>query len=625
MDFSFGESQGFMDRRDANAKTRREVVKAFEQFKKENPYATEQELTDAIRAIAGPSFYMRAAGGSADAIKAVADRNLQAKIDRDSRAFAAETQMRDAEEKRLEEQLYQGFLDSGDLTKSRDLILRDLRDRNTAPGASEFDRSFIPQLEKYVNDLDLGYLGDKFTGRYIQENKQSISDAISQGTTYEDFVLGSPHKGIVGSDQFTNYYGRQFADQREDMEFEANQRLNKILGSVELEGPGTLNQVYKRLGRFSDFFDPQIIEQRINQVKDDKKRTQAQSIKGTALELANEELSSRQTYTEGATADLIKDINDYNSQVAITAFLNSHVGVTPGALISLVTDIEEIGNDITKEEVGQILEKNRGNFVTKSDFKLAYTNDVLASYGLQNDGRADFATNFVNKAFGDPSAAEGQGRKGRFATVRGDFEENVKEITQPTRDYIKLTPGAYAPSLRDFQNHGNIIQQELIKIARQIKNVERHIETAEQSGNFYATTDEDYQALRERAVREGMTEIQALQELEGALEEAQNRVNVDIMNEQRRADGELTSYNYAQSGPNLDYLINAVKQRGYYDTIKRGQTLKYKDKLDIARIAGLNPDMGKRPLNPRIPVGPTNPYLTFSNELDAILDIIANN
>ncbi len=37
--------------------------------------------------------------------------------------FAAETQMRDAEEKRLEEQLYQGFLDSGDLTKSRDLIL----------------------------------------------------------------------------------------------------------------------------------------------------------------------------------------------------------------------------------------------------------------------------------------------------------------------------------------------------------------------------------------------------------------------------------------------------------------------------------------------------------------------
>ena len=164
-----------------------------------------------------------------------------------------------------------------------------------------------------------------------------------------------------------------------------------------------------------------------------------------------------------------------------------------------------------------------------------------------------------------------------------------------------------------------------MKIARQIKNVERHMETAEQSGNFYATTDEDFNALRERAIREGMAEIQALQELEGTLEEAQNRVNVDIMNEQRRADGELTSYNYRQPGPNLDYLINAVKGRGLYDRIKRGQRLNRNDRMDIARIAGLNPDRDRTALNPRIPVGPTNPMLNFNDELDAILDIIANN
>ena len=380
-------------------------------------------------------------------------------------------------------------------------------------------------------------------------------------------------------------------------------------------------------GRFSDFFEPQIIEQRINQVKDEKKRAEAQGYKTKALALAEDEIKSRQEYVEGATADLLKDITSYDAQVTLTGFLRSHVAIAPGALLQIVGEIQEKnkGGGISQEEVASIIEKNRGSFVTKSDFKLAYQNDILASYGLQNDGRADFATNFVNKAFGDPSAAAGQGRTGKFADVRSDFDKNVTDLKKPTRDYIKLSPGAYAPSLRDFQNHGNLIQQELFKIARQIKNVERHMETAEQSGNFYATTDEDFGALRERAIREGTAEIQELQKLESDLEKALDRVNTDIRNEQSRADGELTSYNYRQPGPNLDYLINAVKARGYYDTIKRGQTLTNSDKMDIARIAGLDPRGSNRPLNQRIPVGPGNPMLSFDTELDAILDIIANN
>ena len=67
--------KGYRDRTDEMETKRLDVAKAFEDFKKNNPYATATELQSAINQIAGPNPYLRAAGGTRQTIDEIARRN----------------------------------------------------------------------------------------------------------------------------------------------------------------------------------------------------------------------------------------------------------------------------------------------------------------------------------------------------------------------------------------------------------------------------------------------------------------------------------------------------------------------------------------------------------------------
>jgi hypothetical protein len=74
-----GFGQGFNEQRETNQRKRVEVAKAFEEFKRNNPYATVQDYQQYIDGIAGGSNYLRGGMPSGEVLESLAKRNLEQK------------------------------------------------------------------------------------------------------------------------------------------------------------------------------------------------------------------------------------------------------------------------------------------------------------------------------------------------------------------------------------------------------------------------------------------------------------------------------------------------------------------------------------------------------------------
>ena len=98
--------EGYRDRSDELETKRLDVAKAYEDFKKNNPYATATELQSAINQIAGGNPYLRAAGGNRQAVDEVARRNREASLEAERKRMGQDMDFMDRRKKEIREQLY---------------------------------------------------------------------------------------------------------------------------------------------------------------------------------------------------------------------------------------------------------------------------------------------------------------------------------------------------------------------------------------------------------------------------------------------------------------------------------------------------------------------------------------
>jgi ATP-dependent exoDNAse (exonuclease V) beta subunit len=107
-----GFSQGFTQRTDENRRSRHEFAKAFEEFKRNNPYASLEEFQSFIDQSTGGNNYLSAGAPSKKVLQQLADENAKRKLADVTRQQVADLSSRVRTQGELEALVDKSFLNS---------------------------------------------------------------------------------------------------------------------------------------------------------------------------------------------------------------------------------------------------------------------------------------------------------------------------------------------------------------------------------------------------------------------------------------------------------------------------------------------------------------------------------
>tara|TARA_B100000378_G_scaffold86056_1_gene67944 strand:- start:16241 stop:18178 length:1938 start_codon:yes stop_codon:yes gene_type:complete len=229
MDFSQWYS-GWSEREKYNTRQRRDFAKAFETFKKDNPYATFKDYQDYIDQMAGGSNYIRGGAPSQDVLRNMASenaRNLAAKRAKE----AHDAKLREFDRLKLYQEMAQPFLMGG---KPDEIDKR--------------KEEFYGSIGE-VSPLVKGALDNYFSNNnYMTQQGQLLLGKVDQAANYLTRVGGK----VENKEQFAQLMGVQphFVDPLIDM---ANSEYEKRRNDHWLDKTGVLeDRVVKLAARGGD-------------------------------------------------------------------------------------------------------------------------------------------------------------------------------------------------------------------------------------------------------------------------------------------------------------------------------------------------------------------------------------
>ena len=229
MDFSQWYS-GWEEREKYNTRQRRDFAKAFETFKKDNPYATFKDYQDYIDQMAGGSNYIRGGAPSQDVLRNMASenaRNLAAKRAKE----AHDAKLREFDRLKLYQGMAQPFLMGG------------------KPGEIDKRKEEFYGSIGEVSPLVKGALDNYFSeSNYMGQQGQMLLGKVDQAANYLTRVGGK----VENKEQFAQLMGVQphFVDPLINM---ANSEYEKRRNDHWLDKTGVLeDRVVKLAARGGD-------------------------------------------------------------------------------------------------------------------------------------------------------------------------------------------------------------------------------------------------------------------------------------------------------------------------------------------------------------------------------------
>tara|TARA_B100000085_G_scaffold154870_1_gene140682 strand:- start:2186 stop:4123 length:1938 start_codon:yes stop_codon:yes gene_type:complete len=229
MDFSQWYS-GWEEREKYNTRQRRDFAKAFETFKKDNPYATFKDYQDYIDQMAGGSNYIRGGAPSQDVLRNMASenaRNLAAKRAKE----AHDAKLREFDRLKLYQEMAQPFLMGG------------------KPGEIDKRKEEFYGSIGEVSPLVKGALDNYFSeSNYMGQQGQMLLGKVDQAANYLTRVGGK----VENKEQFAQLMGVQphFVDPLINM---ANSEYEKRRNDHWLDKTGVLeDRVVKLAARGGD-------------------------------------------------------------------------------------------------------------------------------------------------------------------------------------------------------------------------------------------------------------------------------------------------------------------------------------------------------------------------------------
>lgn len=575
--------QGYQDRNDELDNQRMKTAKAFEEFKKANPYATTQELRDAVDQFAGSSPYLRSGAATEETIKDIARRNSEANYARERREYQANVAAKKQNKQDMQDNLFGYYTETGDIKTAMNRLQSDLNALNPDTG---FQSDQLDDDKRYLQGLDLNAISKQFDQRYFNDNKDLITSQISAGTSFDEFASNSANPHMVNSGTFKNLYSNLFEDEKETRRVAAFDKLNTLLADpnyLNQVGAGNVDSIRKAIGeRFSMFLKDEEIEQRLTAQQDnifDGKRSAAMTA-GTDRAIPMVKANTDELVSYLSQFD---EIDDKTAQIALQQFSMTHNSNNRAAISALVSEIDAEGDGISSQKMNEILSKySQNGFVPTNTYKQNIVNEYMQNQGLQ---KKTYITDYVGDAFGD--GANSQGRVGKQIS---ENQDQIKKVLGDTADVTNFKGNQYQTRLgsSNYNSHIRDLQGHIQDIATQRQTIIDIVARSENPANFYGTINEDYGQQVTLARAQGQKHIASLDQQVEQLQQKLAQVQVEARSVALRDKGLATINDFDPGSANLLQLQDYFEKKGYADIIRGGGQLTQQQVEDTMREAGVN-------------------------------------
>lgn len=649
-------AEGARERTEEIGDKRREILDEFEQWKKDNPYATLQELTEASQRLGGTNILYRNSMPTQDQLKQTSDRNKAAHdvYTRNNRQKAANAYSEWAKQN--------PHLTIDDFTKQRDLlgkefpelsrgllsdeVVKNLHKQNTAQNYAANRQEFINQNDaknkniKGLQDSLYSYYtetGDIKTAiNRLRSDINTNSGPFDELNRFETDMLNSSKDYLdnlnldIISGQFDQRY---FNDNKDFIEsqIEAGAASDDI--AKQLGGQGIVNSTGFK-GRVD-----KLAEQRT--VKGQKEAFSAlrelmadpnyiNYVGAGGLEGIRKAL--------GGYSDYLKDhqIEDYVKAQQDTVFNKKQNAARAASLQhaeplikanteNLNSYLGGIGKEMTNMQSQVILRQfvNSHNYVNENVISsltrdLASEGDDISPEKLtqildkhKDDGFMSNAAykNYLQQNYMSTQAlnkprfqtdylldnlGNGQDDKGQVGKVLDQYQDNVKKLLSDTASFTNLDSRKHQRGLGsgEYNFHLTAINNTISELSAKRDQVLDIVGRVENPANFYGTVKEDHGKNVQIARSQGEARLAEIDGMIEQLREKQASIQVQSETLNRRIDGLATATDYQEGTDAHQQLMDFAQQLGFFDKIKDGQDLSYEDKANLQRFAGF----GRHPL-----------------------------
>ena len=529
--------KGYRDRTDEMETKRLDVAKAFEDFKKNNPYATATELQSAINQIAGPNPYLRAAGGTRQTIDEIARRNKEARLEQERTRLEGDMKFKNDRKDELREQLYTSYLDTGNFDLAKKNVLMNL---DATPTMSEYESLALPDLRAFIEDIDSN-VENQFVRRYFDENTDALNQTIEDFGSYDDFVTLLPNQGIANSPAFKTMFSNKkskFDEAKKAELYKKARDLASDSNAVNMYRAGQLDAVDAELGRYVQT-NPEIRDF-VHNIFQTQQRT-LHSTQKVAAQTAAQEYATGQSDAIGEAMQSAINLDNYPGgvQSALREFTLGYRPANAGAISAIIAAAEELKDEdnITYEDArAKMLASLGGVLVPKATFEQGLRDNYITQSGRPKDMTT--ITAYTQEMFGDSiNPGEVQQRVQRSA-------DRVNKVSQDTDDYLagkmskfqsRFGPQAYTAHIAD-------IDAEIARINRDAANINGAIRYGQNQMNFLATYGEDFnQQMVTNNNAIGAEQLAILEEQKLMLEKRKAQVQTQLDLANRRVSAQLTN------------------------------------------------------------------------------------
>jgi len=536
MAFGGYDYEGFRDRTDEMETKRLDVAKAFEEFKKNNPYATASELQSAINQIAGPNPYLRAAGGTRQTVDELAKRNRQAYLEEQRNKLSEDMDFFDKQKKDAKEKLFSAYYDTGDFETAKNRVLSNLGAGGTG---TEYEQLTLPRLEDFVTGLDKS-VESQFVKRIFDENQDAMNDTIANYGSYDDFVFNLPNQNVANSPALKNAFNLRKGKHDSDAEAQVMQKVMEIASDpakANLYRSGALSFFDTQFGPYFKA-NPQALTA-ANELLQTSQQTIHASQMGQLTIAAKEYATKQSDGMKGIMQNVIGSLTDYPDgvQQALRQINEEFRPQGSSSMSGIVAAVEALKDedDIKAEDAKQrIISASGGALVSKAEFEGAIADSYISSTGRPK--KLTTITAYSKELF-DPESGDIPRRVKESAN-------RVNDVTKPTEDYLDGKLGKFQATFgpQAYASHIADIDIEIARIQSNMNDIDQAVAYGQNQTNFLGTFGEDFNA---QAVSENNASGQEAKQVLAAqlvqLQEAKNQVQSSLALAERRVQGNLTN------------------------------------------------------------------------------------
>ena len=175
--FSIDAAEGMLNQKNQNDTRRVEIAKAFEQYRRDNPYATALDLQNFTDSLVGSDFYLRPGNATGQALQNIADTNEENRLIADRKKKLEALNQEQGFVQQVDDFFVNRFKASGDsegaLRETQELFGSNL------PG----DPSMDSQIKKVLDSLSkrADSLANNTVYQLLGENQEMIKNFVEQG------------------------------------------------------------------------------------------------------------------------------------------------------------------------------------------------------------------------------------------------------------------------------------------------------------------------------------------------------------------------------------------------------------------------------------------------------------